>query len=201
VRIAPLGRTSKGTPGPGPRSECGVNDVCAVAHMPSSFPEYAPTRHACPMATQRLTSEFPDDFLILIGRLTIVSSTLDNTLARMCSYCEGVAYKQIHQRKDDLKDRIAKACDERLSHGEIDPATATFASDWAKTTVALLGRRDKIVHATWAKDLWTGEISGCHGQNDVPRQEKIANLIDESQLHQMKITTAWSLIFHGMQTK
>lgn len=136
--------------------------------------------------------EFPVPYLTAVGRLAVVSSTLDHTAALLLVCVEGRAlrdYTGARQNRKDLRRAIRRAASARVIKGELSRELETFVVEWVATTMDLLAERDRVIHALWGLDPETQDILGQHRTGAPPTTaEGIMDVVDRSRAHVLELT-------------
>jgi hypothetical protein len=136
--------------------------------------------------------DFPQDYLVQLGWVAVVSSTLDHTTQILLAYCEGAPHydgRGASGRKETRR-RLRVAVEARVAAGELSRDMGDFVLAWALRATSLLERRDRVVHALWSQTPGSGEVWGSHRLGAVPTTAgELRELVLESRTHMLEWTT------------
>lgn len=136
--------------------------------------------------------DFPVEYLTAIGRLAVVSSTLDHTAALILVCVEGRALRDFtgaRLNRKDLRRSVRRAASARVVKGDMTREQEAFVNDWMTTALDLLSERDRVIHAIWGVDVATQEIWGSHRTGPPPSSERdVTDLVNRSRAHVLEWT-------------
>lgn len=136
--------------------------------------------------------DFPIEYVTAVGRLAIVSSTLEHTAGLILVCVQGAALRDFtgaRLNRKDMRKSVQKAATARQVKGEMSRELEVFVTDWVTTTMDLLAERDRVIHAIWGLDLATRGIVGSHRTGAPPSTEgDVMELVLRCRLHVLEWT-------------
>lgn len=129
--------------------------------------------------------ELSPAYVEAVGWLTIAGSTLDHELRHLHDRAAPAAAGERPPRYvEELARRIRRAVTELEAEGSLPPSTVTLAREWTTATVALLGERNRVVHALWRRDVDDPErVTGTYRDEPLPTLEELEELTERIREH------------------
>jgi len=120
---------------------------------------------------------FSNAYLLEIGRLAVVSSTVDHMIRSILLLADPSLTHVPRQGRKALRQALGTVLEARVQAGELTLEAGAELLAWVDVAFIYLRRRDAAIHALWTLDPQSGLVTGTHDSVVVPDLAAVEALV------------------------